>query len=241
MRVYQPGELAPGGRCTLSSTAARHVGKVLRLRVGEPLTLFNGRGGEYQATVSRVDRQGVEVSIGAHQPIEREASLGVHLLQGVSRAARMDLAIQKAVELGVAAIHPVLTERSVVKLDQARGARRLAHWESVAIHACQQCGRNRLPQIGAAVGFEQALTEIEPDCGLMLAPGATTVLSNARIDSGSVHLLIGPEGGLSPAEAATAERTGYQPVNLGPRILRTETATIAALAILQARHGDLGE
>jgi 16S rRNA (uracil1498-N3)-methyltransferase len=237
----------------LPSGASAHVAKVLRLRAGAELTLFDGRGGEYQATMLALERRGaVRVRIGTHRALEREAPVAITLLQCLVRGERMDLIVQKATELGVAAIVPVDSRHGLVRLEPAAAARRQQHWLAVAIGACEQCGRNRLPELQAVQSFERACEQIEatgaPATGtrLLLDPTGTQSFAQAlqvhaaapRIPQ--LTLLLGPEGGLSDDERSQAQQHGFAICQLGPRILRAETAPLAALATVQALLGDFG-
>lgn len=225
----------------LSGSAAQHLRRVLRLETGDPLTLFNGDGWDYRSRVTALHGGSVEVEIVERIAAAPESPLEITLAQGVARGERMDLVVQKATELGVSRIVPVLAERSVVRLDATRAGRRLAHWQAVAIAACEQCGRARLPRLSAPLPLADWLAE-EPHvspCFLLSAAGDRP-LTGSCVGPGPVTLLVGPEGGLTETEREAAQRRGFAPRTLGPRILRTETAAIAALAILQAGAGDLG-
>ncbi|MCC7464042.1 MAG: 16S rRNA (uracil(1498)-N(3))-methyltransferase [Gammaproteobacteria bacterium] len=246
-RVYVDLPLASGATVELPALASSHVTRVLRLRAGDALTLFNGRGGEYTATLARpVARDHASVKVDTHAAVERESPLALTLLQAIARGERMDLIVQKATELGVARIVPLTTERSVVRLDERQAARRLEHWRAVAIAACEQCGRNRPPQIDAITDFERladatcGLAPGERSPRLMLEPDAPAALAARAVGLTAATLLVGPEGGWSEREAALARRSGFTACRLGPRVLRTETAPLAALAVLQALAGDLG-
>jgi 16S rRNA (uracil1498-N3)-methyltransferase len=234
-----PAPLAADAELTLPAGPSAHIAKVLRLRPGALVVVFNGGGGEYGAEITALGRDGVRVRIGDYRPLERESPLAVTLLQGVSRGERMDLIVQKATELGVAAIVPVLTEHSVVSLDAAARARRRQRWQDIAASACEQCGRNRVPSVRDPVPLEPACATVATSLRLQLVPDAADALLTAAAGAAALTLLIGPEGGLSFDEIALAERHGFHPCRLGPRILRTETAPIAALAALQAVSGDL--
>ncbi len=204
----------------------------------DTVTLFNGVGGEYSAHIVRISRDGVEVEVGAFDPVERESPLSVSLVQGLSSGDRMDVTIQKAVELGVAAIHPVIAERSVVRLKGDRGDSRREHWQRVAASACEQCGRNRLPDVATAVPVA-AYRASEGATRLLLSPDASTRLRDLRLGPGvPIIFAAGPEAGFSPREEAFFAEAGFVPVGLGPRVLRTETAGPAALAALNALYGD---
>jgi 16S rRNA (uracil1498-N3)-methyltransferase len=239
-RVYVDAPLAAGTRVTLEGGAARHVTRVLRLRVGEALTLFNGSGGEYAASIEQSQGGRVAVAVGEQRAIERESPLALTLAQGVSRGERMDLVVQKATELGVSGLVPVLTERSVVRLTAQQADRRLNHWRAIAAAACEQSGRNRLPAIAAAVPLTDFLRSgTDGVTRLLLSPGAGATLADVPRPVTAVTVLIGPEGGLAQAEQEAAVAAGFKPVRLGPRVLRTETAAIAALTLLQREFGDL--
>jgi 16S rRNA (uracil1498-N3)-methyltransferase len=239
-RVYVDAELEPGGRLSLTGGAAGHLTRVLRLRPKATLTLFNGRGGEFAATIERVRGSEVTVTVGEHESIERESPFPLTLAQGVSRGERMDLVVQKATELGVARLVPVLTERSIVRLDEQQSDRKSNHWRAVAIAACEQCGRNRLPEVGLPTQLREFLRQPAGDSvRLLLSPSATQRIEDVPRPARGVTVLIGPEGGLSHAELEDALTAGFSAVNLGPRILRTETAAIASLTLLQREFGDL--
>lgn len=227
---------------TLPEAAARHAGRVLRLRVGDSLTLFDGAGGEYGARITALERSEVVVEVLDHSPCERESPLPVTLVQALQSGDKMDLTVQKAVELGVARIVPVLSRRSVVRLEGERAARRVEHWRGVAASACEQCGRNRVPAVDELAALERWL-ERPPETGvrrLMLAPGAATTLAALPAPAAGerIELLIGAEGGLAPEEMRAAALAGFVAIRLGPRVLRTETAGLAALAALQCLWGD---
>lgn len=237
-RLYLPMPLQAGTEIELPPEAAQHL-RVLRSKDGDPLTLFNGEGGEYPATLRLIGKRDLRAQVGEHVAVERESPLAVTLLQGVSKGERMDFTMQKAVELGVRRIVPVFTERSVVQLAGERLEKRLGHWQGVIRSACEQCGRNRLPELAAAATLDEALAQPGSGLKLVLAPDGEAGLHTLRA-SGELGLLIGPEGGLSEAEIERAVAAGYLSLRLGPRVLRTETAGIAALAALQALAGDLG-
>lgn len=236
-RLYCSAPLAPGAALALEERAARHVA-ALRLRAGDAVTLFAGDGAEWDAVLADVGRRGVTVAVRARRVVDRESPLPVRLVQGVCANDRMDLLLQKATELGVAAVHPVVTERSIVRLSGERLERREAHWQNVVIAACEQCGRNVVPAVAPARPFTEFLAA-PPAAALklLLAPDGTHRLRDLA-PQGPVLVLIGPEGGLAPEERALALHTGFVAVAFGPRILRTETAPLAALAALQALFGD---
>src|SRR6516162_8806639 len=239
-RVYVDAALEPGTRLTLPASAAGHLTRVLRLRSKAAVTLFNGLGGEYAATIEQVRGSKVTVAVGDHQAIERESPFPLTLAQGVSRGERMDLVVQKATELGVVRLVPVLTERSIVRLDEEQSDRKSSHWRAIAIAACEQCGRNRLPEVALPAQLREFLRQ---PCGdsvrLLLSPSATRRIEDVSRPAGGATVLIGPEGGLSDAEQEDALTAGFTAVNLGPRVLRTETAAIASLTLLQRAFGDL--
>jgi 16S rRNA (uracil1498-N3)-methyltransferase len=236
-------EVPVGGRVQLelTGTAANHIGRVLRLRAGDPLILFDDAGGEYAATVAALLRHSVRVTVGDFLPVDRESPLHVTLAQGISRGERMDIVVQKATELGVKRIVPVTAERTVVRLNAAQAANRLRHWRAIAIAACEQCGRNRLPDLATPVDFFDVLPEtFTPNSTrILLSPHAGLRIDDLRDLHGGVTVLIGPEGGLDEVEQEAALAAGFKSVRMGPRVLRTETAAIAALTILQRYFGDL--
>ncbi len=240
-RVFVDAALAPGASITLEGAAAAHLRRVLRLEVGDPVTLFNGDGADYSATIAELGRGTLEVTVGARAAARTESPLAVTLLQGIARTERMDLVVQKATELGVAAILPVATARSVVKLDARTRERKLEHWRGVAVAACEQCGRARLPAVGEPRTLQEALAApAGAGLRLVLAPGAAVTLAAAARGATAVELLVGPEGGLEDAEMVAALAAGFRACSLGPRVLRSETAAIAAIAVLQSVAGDFG-
>ena len=232
-RFHCPVPLTTGQALSLPPGAARHV-QVLRLQPGAVITLFNGEGGEFEATVTRMGRSDVDVEVGAHHAIEREAPRAIHLLAGITANERMDWLVEKATELGVASLTPLLAERSVLKLKGERADKKLAHWQGVAVAAAEQCGRNRVPVVHPAVSLSDWLahpTQAGQRCVLSLAQG-TRSLSSVTAGDEPLVVLSGPEGGLSPAEEALALSSGFAPVTLGSRVLRAETAPLAVLAAL---------
>lgn len=241
-RLYVEGRLPAAGRIELDGAAAHHIARVLRLRAGAPLVVFDGEGAQYSATLAAATKRGATIELGEPLPANCESPLSVTLVQGVSRGERMDFVMQKATELGVAAITPVLTERSVVRLDGERAERRMAHWRRIVIGACEQSGRTRLPALAAPVAFDDWLVSQSPDgTRLLLHPGAAASLAEvARPADSQVTVAVGPEGGFSPRERDLLLQRGYCGVHLGPRTLRTETAALAVLAMLQSNWGDLG-
>ena len=238
-RLYVEEPLQSGTRCHITGSAANHVRRVLRLGVGAAVSLFDGTGGEYAARIESVHRDSVIVEVGAHAPIERESPLDLTLAQGISRGERMDWVIQKATELGVRRIVPLITLRSVVRLDARQAQRKLQHWRGISIAACEQCGRNRLPQIAVPLELGAFLADEASAATqrLVLAlAGSARIRELDRLDR--ITLLVGPEGGLAEEEQSAAIGRGYLSVQLGPRVLRTETAAVAALAALQQACGD---
>jgi 16S rRNA (uracil1498-N3)-methyltransferase len=238
-RVYVDGPLASGARVRLSGSAAAHVTRVLRLRPGAELTLFNGAGGEFTATLESAAGGGAVVAVGAQRRIERESPLPVTLAQGIARGERMDFVIQKATELGVRALVPVLSARSVVRLSEAQLSKRLAHWRAIALAACEQSGRNRPPELRAPLTVAELARASGAPTRLLLSPEAGVRLADIAHPSGEVLLLVGPEGGLTKEEIECAAGHGFVSARLGPRVLRTETAALVALALLQRQFGDL--
>ncbi len=226
----------------LPPAQARHVTRVLRLRAGDAVTLFNGDGNEYRADIASIGRDAASLNVTGSSAVDREAPFAVTLAQAVSGGERMDYTVQKAVELGVAGIQPLVSARSVVRLGEERAAKRLAHWQAVVIAACEQCGRNRVPRMEPLLGIHEwlALTAKARDgaAKLLLSSRATEGLRKLARPAAGVTLLAGPEGGFEPEEERAAEQSGFNPMRLGPRVLRTETAAVAALAALQALWGD---
>lgn len=238
-RIFCPPPLAAGTKIDLPHGAAHHVQRVLRLQVGAALTLFDGEGGEYRAELTQGNARGVAVHIIEHHDIERESPLTVTLVQGLAAADRMDYTVQKAVELGAAAIVPVVATRSVARIEGARAARRVEHWRQIVIAACEQSGRNRLPRVDPPCALAAWLRAPSPaQLRVLLLPDAEGSLADLTQPSGMMELLVGPEGGFTAEESAVAVAMGFRPVRLGTRVLRTETAGAAMLAALQALWGD---
>lgn len=229
--------LAPGAEVELGERITRHVA-ALRLHAGDALTLFNGTGGEFACTLSYVFRDSARARVHGWNGSERESALDITLAQGLSAGDRMDYALQKATELGVRIIAPVATERSVVRLSDERAERKLAHWRGVVASSCEQCGRNRLPELRPVATLGEFLAGANArSARLLLSPNGTLRLRELAPSAG-VTILIGPEGGLTESEEARATRAGFVAVTLGPRVLRTETAPLAAIAAIQAMWGD---
>lgn len=240
IRIHVDVSLMAGAELTLPAQAGEHVARVLRLVAGDPLTLFNGDGNDYPSTIERTGKREVVVRVTAGQPAGTESPLRLTLAQAVARGEKMDLIMQKATELGVVRIVPLLTERSEVKLDAARAEKRLAHWRSVVASACEQSGRARLPEVLGAQPLQTWLDQLADDGALRLAllPDGTRNARDLRFGPAGGTLVIGPEGGLGERDIQALTAHGFAGLRLGPRILRTETAGMAALAALQALHGD---
>ncbi|MCK2089526.1 16S rRNA (uracil(1498)-N(3))-methyltransferase [Thauera aromatica] len=236
-RFHFPDRLPAGGEVVLPEALAHHALRVLRLREGEALALFDGEGGEVAARLVVRGKTAVAV-LGERSAADRESPLQVVLVQALATGDKMDWIVQKAVELGVAAIQPVQAERSVLRLGGERADKRVAHWQQVAVSACEQCGRNRIPEVRPVQALGQWLASHREARNYLLAPGGASGFADAPRPPAGVHLLVGPEGGWSEAELAAADAAGCQRVSLGPRVLRTETAGLAALAVVQARWGD---
>lgn len=235
-RLHADLDLTEGAALALPGSVARHV-QVLRLQPGDALTLFNGRGGEWAAHIVQIGRREVQVQVGAHAGVERELPLGVFLAVGMPANERMDTLVEKATELGVTALQPLLTARSVMRLAGERAERKVAHWQAVAISGCEQCGRNRVPRVAPIVTFSAWLDALSaPQTGLeqrlLLSLGSGTTPPGLPAAGGSAVLLSGPEGGLEPAEEAAARARGFTAVTLGQRVLRADTAPLAMLAWL---------
>jgi len=238
-RLYCDVPLVADAEIALPAAVAHHAARVLRLKAGDEVRLFNGAGGEFAARLDRVEARDVFARVDAWIDIDRESPLSITLVQGVAPAERMDFVVQKAVELGASRIQPVTTVRSVVRLDTARAQKRLLHWQQIAISACEQCGRNRVPEVLPVVDLDAWLRA--PSGGslrLSFTPTAPRSIAALTPPSGSIECLIGPEGGLDAHESEAARAAGFQEVRIGPRVLRTETSGIAALATLNALWGD---
>ena len=236
-RFYVDAPLRAGGVCALPEDSAHHAVHVLRLREGEEVTLFNGRGGEYGARIASMQRLRISIDLLQHRAIERESPLRVTLVQGVSAGERMDATVRKAVELGVAVIQPVLAARSVARPKGERAEGRRGHWQKIVIAACEQCGRNRIPEVRPVVPL-QDYRPGEAAARILLAPSARVPFSKAVAAGESFVLAAGPEAGFTAEEEAGLSAAGFAPASLGPRVLRTETAAVAALAALSALRGD---
>lgn len=242
IRVHVDLPLRSGAEVTLPEDAATHLVRVLRLAVGDACVLFDGHGHEFDARVALATKRDVRVQVGARREVANESPLKLVLLQGIARGEKMDLVLQKATELGVHAVHPVSSQRSEVKLDAERASRRVAHWRGVVSAACEQSGRATVPHVAEPVALAAAFAAL-PAGGtrLLLDPFAEASLSTLGVDvDAPLVLAIGPEGGWSPLDRDQLTAAGFTGLRLGPRVLRTETAGLAAIAALQARFGDLG-
>jgi 16S rRNA (uracil1498-N3)-methyltransferase len=244
-RVFVDAPLAAGEQLQLPADPAQHLARVLRAKAGDPLIVFNGRGGEFAATVQTLRRNEVTAQIGEHHAIERESPLDTTLLQGIARGDKMDQILQKATELGVTRVVPVTTSRSNVRLDAAAADRKHQHWQGVVVAACEQCGRNRVPDVARPMDIAAALTQATADLRLLLSPHEAAAPLDSLLHrpaagtARAIAMLVGPEGGFDQQEIQRAEQAGFVPCRLGPRVLRTESAALAALAIVQALAGDL--
>src|SRR3990167_2513687 len=238
-RLFQAQLLSPHTIIHLDEKASHHVASVLRAKSGDPLILFNGKGGEYEAIIRHSHKKIVEVEIISFKSIYTESPMDIYLAQGLARGEKMDFIIQKTVELGVRKIIPIITEYSNVKLNAVREEKRLAHWQAIMMSACEQCGRDEIPDILRPVPFKQWITQAKADVCYVLSPHEVNTLPIKKLSPGNkMILLIGPEGGLSPHENELAKQHGFLPLHLGPRILRTETAAISAMTIAQFICGD---
>jgi 16S rRNA (uracil1498-N3)-methyltransferase len=238
-RIYTPQALSPQQDLILEDDAAHHIARVLRMAAGAELALFNGDGNEYAARIFSVDKKQVVIAIERAAIAERESPLHIHLGIAISKGERMDWIIQKATELGVSQITPLISERVEVRLQGEREEKRLAHWRGVVIAACEQCLRNRLPLVDNVTSFSKWIADVRADAKFVLHHRSATALDARHEKPKDVALLIGPEGGLSDSEIALAERYAFAGLRLGPRVLRTETAPLAALSVLQYLWGDL--
>jgi 16S rRNA (uracil1498-N3)-methyltransferase len=237
-RIYQSIPFELDVIIRLDANASHHVARVLRAKIDDTLILFNGDGNDYSATIVHIDKKSVDVMIRDCTKGQKEPSIDITLAQGIARGDKMDFIIQKAVELGVTSIFPLITERCNVKLESKREARRLEHWQLIIISACEQSGRTVIPAIFAPQTLSHWLMQLHTNLCFVLSPHVQNKLPNDNIMTNPVTLLLGPEGGLSDNEMALAVKNNFLPLNLGPRVLRTETATIAALTAIQLRYGD---
>ncbi len=236
-RIFQDQSLSPGQRIQLEQSAAHHLCRVLRSRNDDPIILFNGQGGEYHCRL-QIDGKQVFAEVQSFDAVDRESSLEITLLQGISKGDRMDFSIQKAVELGVTRIIPVICQRTVVNLKQDRADRKLQHWHGVIINACEQSGRTLVPELSKISKLDTILKHAIEGESLVLDPQADLRIQQLDAEKRRLTLLIGPEGGLSDEEIEYSLQQGFKGIRLGPRILRTETAGLAAIAALQSHYGD---
>lgn len=240
-RIFVRDDLAPNTELQLGAELTRYLGRALRLKAGDHVTVFNGEGGEFAATIANIAKSTSVLSIGERRDTTTESSLKLHLVQGVSRGERMDFVVQKATELGIKRLSPVLTDYGVVKLDASRAAKRRDHWQKIAESACEQCGRTRPPLIDTPMPLKNwfGSRSKDADVDLILSPDAHTSLALISAPAKKICLMVGPEGGFSDGEYEDAEVAGCQAVRIGPRILRTETAAVAAITLAQVLWGDM--
>lgn len=237
IRIYQPFQFETGQSYPLDKAASNHLVRVLRLKNQQAFTLFNGNGGEYSA-ILEISGKKATAHIQTFTEIKNESNLNIHLLQGISKGERMDFAVQKSVELGVNSITPVITERTVVNLKGERLEKKILHWQNIAISACEQSGRCLVPEILPACSLSKQLETNTDTTKLILDPLSKTSLHSIKSQDNNISILIGPEGGLSDLEIDNAKQNGFTGVKLGPRILRTETAALAAITAVQLLQGD---
>ncbi|MCW8091752.1 16S rRNA (uracil(1498)-N(3))-methyltransferase [Alteromonas sp. ASW11-130] len=237
-RIFHPQPIVIDTEFELTAEATHHIANVLRLKPGHPIVLFNGDGNEYSAELISVAKRQVIVEADACLSLSKESPLYLHLGQGISKGDRMEMVLQKAVELGVTEITPLITERCTVKLDEKRWEKKQQQWHKIIYGACEQSGRNTLPKLNAPTGLSQWLAKSTKAQRVTLSPTARDPITKLAYHSHGYQLLIGPEGGLSENEVHQAQESGYLTVSMGPRVLRTETAALTSLSILQALHGD---
>ncbi|MGR5153802.1 16S rRNA (uracil(1498)-N(3))-methyltransferase [Photobacterium swingsii] len=239
-RIYHPESLPSQGKVMLCDEAANHVGRVMRMQPGQEVLMFDGSDAEFPAVITAANKKNVEVEIQARNENSVESPLDIHLGQVISRGEKMEFTIQKSVELGVKTITPLISERCGVKLNAERFEKKLAQWQKIAIAACEQCGRNVVPEIRPVMKLEDWCAEAYDGLKLNLHPRATYSINTLPEPVTKVKLLIGPEGGLSADEISMTEQYTFDEVLLGPRVLRTETTAMTAITALQVRFGDLG-
>lgn len=239
-RIYHPEPLTAQSEIALSEDAANHVGRVLRMQPGQAIQLFDGSNQVFEASITQVDKKSVRVSLSEGVLSDNESPLNLHLGQVISRGEKMEFTIQKSIELGANTITPLFSERCGVKLDGERLEKKLQQWQKIAIAACEQCGRNRIPEIRPAMQLEVWCAEQDDSLKLNLHPRASHSINTLPLPVNHVRLLIGPEGGLSADEIAMTSGYGFTDILLGPRVLRTETTALTAITALQVRFGDLG-
>jgi 16S rRNA (uracil1498-N3)-methyltransferase len=236
-RVYTDQPLSPGGEITLEEDASHHLHHVLRMQAGDSVNLFND-GSEYAATLGQIGKNGTTVELRKLVFEEPESKLQIHLLIGISRGERMDFALQKATELGVTRITPVFTKRCVVKLNEKKTANRMAHWGKIIVNACEQSGRCRLPRLDTPLEVGAAVMKYNSGTALLLDHRSDKSLQEIKKPKGNITILVGPEGGLNADERKLAKAQGFSGIRLGPRVMRTETAPLAAIAAIQTLWGD---
>jgi len=239
-RIYHPAPLIVGQDVALNDDAANHVGRVLRMTAGQPVQLFDGSNQVFDAEIIRADKKSVMVNVRNSAVDDRESPLHIHLGQVMSRGEKMEFTIQKSIELGVSLITPLFSERCGVKLDAERLNKKLQQWQKIAIAACEQCGRNQVPEIRPAMDLETWCAEPDEGLKLNLHPRASASINTLPLPVERIRLLIGPEGGLSAHEIAMTAQYQFTDILLGPRVLRTETTALTAITALQVRFGDLG-
>lgn len=239
-RLFSPASLTAGCRIVLDVAQSRYLSRALRLNPGDHLVAFDGRGGEYVATVIKISKNAVEIETGEHVLTNVESQLRITLVQSISKGDRMNVVVQKATELGVQRVVPVFSEHSVVRLDNERTLKRREHWQRIAQSACEQCGRNIVPAIDSPVALTEFISSKSPLTRMILDPTADIPLAACDDPGDELALIIGPEGGFSNAEYRQAHAAEVMPVSMGPRILRTETAAIVAIGAAQALWGDAG-
>ncbi|AVJ19185.1 16S rRNA (uracil(1498)-N(3))-methyltransferase [Serratia sp. MYb239] len=239
-RIYHPEPLSSHSEVALSEDAANHVGRVLRMGPGQALQLFDGSNQVFDAEITQADKKSVRVRTGDGRLEDRESPLNLHLGQVISRGDKMEFTIQKSIELGANTITPLFSERCGVSLSGERLAKKLQQWQKIAIAACEQCGRNRIPLVRPAMALEAWCAEQDDSLKLNLHPRASHSINTLPLPVNHVRLLIGPEGGLSADEIAMTSGHGFTDILLGPRVLRTETTALTAITALQVRFGDLG-
>ena len=238
-RVFVPEPLIVDAALTIDNESAHHLINVLRVKQDQPLVLFNGDGNEYSAQINEVHKRKVIVNVDAKLAIGAESKFPIHLGQGIAKGDRMETVLQKATELGVTEITPIITQRCNVKLSPERWAKQLVQWEKGIIGACEQSGRNVLPILHPPITLSEWCKQSTEQYRITFDPHAQQHLQALPVTQHGIRILIGPEGGFSEAETYGAEQTGFNTVKIGPRVLRTETAAIASIAIIQATYGDL--
>ncbi|TDF34430.1 16S rRNA (uracil(1498)-N(3))-methyltransferase [Alteromonadaceae bacterium M269] len=238
-RIFHPDLLATDSKVTLTPDATNHVANVLRLKEEHPIVLFNGDGNEYSAHIALAKKREVVAMVDAKLSLSVESPLPIHLGQGISKGDRMDLVIQKSVELGVQEITPIITERCVVKLSPERWQKKQQQWQKIIVGACEQSGRNSLPKLNDVVTLNDWVKQSTSELRLTLDPKSEQRMSQLPYSHQGIRLMIGPEGGFSDREVYISKEAGYASVSMGPRILRTETAALTSIAILQSQFGDI--